>query len=202
VSREKGPRCRGRWLAIVLCAACGGLAEDGASALSSAADGEDLHAPLAATPEAITTGTGSRGSEGNAAAILARAAHVGEPCGHLGDESDESVIVGDVELQVDVRCEAGNSCLMHAREGRPCRSSALSSEAECAAETESPFVPVPPPLAPEAEWQGGICTCRCSGSVPGADYCACPRGMQCRALIPSAGVNAAARSYVGSYCAY
>jgi hypothetical protein len=193
-----------RRLALLLCVACGGLAEDGLGPLSNTARGEDLPTALGSLPERTTVRTGADGNEGRAssAASVARAYHVGEACGQRGHESDASVIVGDVELQEDLRCEAGRSCLMHAREGRACPSGTDSTEAECAGAVEAPFVPVPPPLAPEAAWQGGVCTCRCAGSTPDAEDCVCPRGMSCRALIPSAGVNAAAGPYVGSYCAY
>jgi hypothetical protein len=188
---------------------CGGLAEDGERPFSNSALGDDRDARWAATPEAALEAAraraGAGGTEGHAsrAPALARASRVGEPCGQSGDEPERSIIiVGDVALQDDAHCEAASACLMRAHEGRTCPASVAGSAAECAAADGAAFVPVPPPLVPESAWQGGVCTCRCAGSDPGADYCACPAEMLCRALIPSAGVNAAARSHVGSYCAY
>lgn len=190
-------------LALVLVWGCGGLAEDGVQPLSSSAGG-DRDAPTRSTPETAMerAATSSREGRADQAAALAGASRVGEPCGQPGDDAEQSVIVGDVALQADPRCVAGSSCLMHAHEGRRCSASVAASGVECTTADETNFVPVPPPLAPESAWQGGACTCRCAGSDPGVDYCACPAAMRCRALIPSAGVNAAARLYVGSYCAY
>ena len=107
--------------------------------------------------------------------------------------------MGEVQLQDDARCGVSSSCLMRAPAVEACR--AGSVVADCARGVDE-FVPIPPWVEPELAWEEGICTCRCDGSAPDADYCACPAGMRCAALIPSAGANAAARAYVGSYCVY
>jgi hypothetical protein len=45
-----------------------------------------------------------------------------------------------------------------------------------------------------------ICSCRCDGPDRNADYCSCPRGMQCEVLItPRADQG---DPYAGSYCTY
>jgi hypothetical protein len=45
-----------------------------------------------------------------------------------------------------------------------------------------------------------ICSCRCDGPDRNADYCSCPRGMQCEELItPRADQG---DPYAGSYCTY
>jgi len=190
---------RVRSLALALSLACGGQAEDGhASGVSSpdpSRDGTRLSTerPVPAQPEGEASA--------RVATPVVGASGVGDRCGIPEQESgQESVVVGQVELRDDARCGASNSCLLRAREGGACRAGATSFDAACGAAEADGFVPVPPQALPGPSWQEGICTCRCDGSPSARDDCACPRGMRCEALIPSAGVNGAARPYVGSYC--
>ena len=60
-------------------------------------------------------------------------------------------------------------------------------------------VPVAPQLAERSAEHHVICSCRCAGPDPNADYCRCPSGMECREVIRDIGVPDR-EAYVGSYC--
>lgn len=111
----------------------------------------------------------------------------------------EGVVVGTVELRSDPLCGASGWCLLRAPPADECRGSARSDTAAC---TTEPSIPVAPPRSTAPEWQEDTCTCRCDGQASDVDYCTCPQGMRCEPLIPSAGLHAAARSFIGSYCVY
>jgi len=197
-----------RRLVLALLVACGGLAEDGRvpPAASSTGDPAQDTSLTSTEPRAgAKTGSGAEESEASAgvAASVAGAPGVGQACGLRGEETGQSFVVGEVELHDDARCGAGNFCLLRAQQGTACRAGATFAAAECAAAADDDeVVPVPPPVAAEPAWAEGVCTCRCDGSDSRSDECACPRGMRCGAVIPSAGLNAAARDYVGSYCVF
>jgi hypothetical protein len=181
---------------------CGGLAEDGRSRLGSTADEPELNTARVVT-EASASAQIDQPPEPDPSSerrTLAAPSRVGQACGPLREET-ESLVVGDVELQHDARCGAGSACLMRAPVGSECRGSLSSSAGDCAADGFD-LVPVPPLVAPQAAWQEGICTCRCEGSARDTEYCSCPGGMRCAPLIQSAGANAAAHGYVGSYCVF
>lgn len=42
------------------------------------------------------------------------------------------------------------------------------------------------------------CSCRCAGPDPGARYCSCPDGYECRELVPE--IGASSQQLAGSYC--
>jgi len=203
----RGPDKRsgvGRALGVLfaLSMACGGLAESGPSPPALASEDPELNpardsSPRRAAPSGKGVATGEKEEAGRRA--LPAASRVGEACGPLGGEASKSAVVGEVELQEDARCGVSNSCLMRAPAVDACQNG--SGVADCARVVDE-FVPVPPWVAAEPDWEEGTCTCRCDGSAPNGDYCACPAGMRCAELIPSAGVNAAARAYVGSYCVF
>ncbi|HEU4577685.1 MAG TPA: hypothetical protein VFS67_05495 [Polyangiaceae bacterium] len=192
------------WLGILL--ACGGLAEDGPSP-SPLGDGDPAQQqqsselvtarPAAPAPEAPDEeARPTRGPEQQEA--LAGSSRVGQACGPL-DADTPPLVLGDVQLQQDARCGAGNTCLMRSPAATDCRASSSTAAVECTREGVD-LIPVPPLVSPEPVWQQNVCTCRCDGNARDADYCSCPSGMRCELLIPSSGANAAARPYVGSYC--
>jgi hypothetical protein len=114
-----------------------------------------------------------------------------------GVETD-SVAVGELSLSENASCGPSNVCLTRAQpDENAC--SALGPGDAC---PEHRVVPVPPPLAPALPALENLCTCRCGGFDPGAEYCSCPAGMSCRELIRTVGTNGAARDYAGSYCLY
>jgi hypothetical protein len=185
--------------------ACGGLAEDGPSSSLDHGDppqqqpSEGLVTLQHTASTADAPDEGSRPTRGpEQQEQLTGSSRVGQACGPLG-ESSQPLVVGDVQLEQDPRCGAGNACLMRSPVASDCRASSSTGSVECTREGVD-LIPVPPLGSPEPAWQQNICTCRCGGSAPGADYCSCPRGMRCELLIPSSGANAAARPYVGSYC--
>lgn len=192
------------WSRILLAGfvACGGLAEDGPSSIADSSAAPELGSTSAVTARrSVAAEEESEPSvEAESRAAPAGASRVGQACGPLGEET-ETVVVGDVQLQHDARCGAGNACLLRAPVAFACRESVRSGAVECTRENVD-LVPVPPRGSPEPAWQQDICTCRCDGSAHDVDYCSCPQGMRCEPLIPSSGANAAARPYVGSYCVF
>ena len=180
--------------------ACGGLAEGGRLLPESSLD--DPEPSTTQSDERATQFARGPGTDEESTArstLPVGASRVGEACGPLGSEASKSAVVGEVELQEDARCGAGSACLMRAPAVDACRRG--SGVVDCAEQVDE-FVPVPPWITSEPAWEEGICTCRCDGSARDLDYCACPTGMRCEALIPSSGLNAAARPYVGSYCVF
>jgi hypothetical protein len=186
---------------IALCTACGGLAE---SAREAEPEAQAPVGSLRAAPEAAAgpdqVEPEPEPEPAGSSQALAEARGVGAACGLAGEAAVNGVIIGDVELRSDPRCGAANSCLLRAPRANPCRPGSTSDVFGCASSDFDDFVAVPPPLVPEPSWQSGVCTCRCDGTPTDLDYCSCPSGMRCEPVIPSAGVNAAARPYVGSYC--
>jgi len=197
------------WSRILLAGfvACGGLAEDGPRSFADSSAAPELGSAAAVTARrSVAAEEESKPTDeaeprdSPAGASRVGVSRVGQACGPLGEET-ETVVVGDVQLQQDARCGAGNACLLRAPVAFDCRESVRSGAGECTQSSEG-LVPVPPRGSPEPTWQQDLCTCRCDGSALGVDYCSCPQGMRCEPLIPSSGANAAARPYVGSYCVF
>lgn len=191
------------WSGLLLAGSmgCGGLAEDGRKPIGSDEDEPELSTALVATEASTTVRIEPPAPNlSSERTTLPGSSRVGQACGPLGEES-QSLVVGDVELQQDSRCGAGSACLMRAPVGSECRGNLSSGTGDCAADGFD-LVPVPPRISAEPAWREDICTCRCDGSARDIQYCSCPSGMRCAPLIPSAGANAAARPYVGSYCVF
>ena len=181
--------------------ACGGLAQDGPRSLADDSDAPDLgSAGVVTARRSVAAEEESKPTvAAEPRASSAGGSRVGQACGPL-DEETQTVVVGDVQLQQDARCGAGNACLLRSPVAFDCPES-LRSAVECTQQSAD-LVPVPPRGSPEPAWQQDICTCRCAGSALDVGYCSCPQGMRCEPLIPSSGANAAARPYVGSYCVF
>jgi hypothetical protein len=192
----------GAWCRIVLvgCVACGGLAVDGPSPFASSGADPQLDTSGVVTAHPADADQELEPRRAAERSLQAGSSPVGQACGPLGEER-QSLVVGDVQLQEDARCGAGNACLMRSPVDFDCRESVRSGAVECTPESVD-LVPVPPRGSPQPTWQQDICTCRCDGSALDVEYCSCPPGMRCEPLIPSSGANAAARPYVGSYCVF
>ena len=188
------------WLALL---ACGGLAVDGSKPNSEPDDVSSAPQEPAQQPETLRGELElpeARASEPEHPEATPGWGQVGADCG-TGDAATRSVIVGTVELRSDPQCGAASWCLMRAAAVEECASGTALSTRDCTTE-ELDFVPVPPPRAAIPDWRENVCTCRCDAEETDVDFCSCPAGMRCAPLIPSAGVNAAARTYLGSYCIY
>lgn len=192
------------WSRILLagCVACGGLAQDGPSHSASPGDEPALDTTGVLTDRAdVPTDERAKPSvEAEQRESPEGSSRVGQACGARREETP-TLVVGEVQLEQDERCGAGNACLTRAPVALDCRESVSTGVAECTQEDRD-LVPVPPRGSPEPAWQQDLCTCRCDGNALDVDYCSCPRGMRCEPLIPSSGANAAARPYVGSYCVF
>jgi len=208
--------------AVLLTAACGGLAEDGrrlgldaaaceaGQTCSNERRGSEERSPEArargartsggAAPSNPASGSGTElGAEEQSSESSPRA---GDPCDVGSGVGPERIAVGNVVLETNGSCGAGLRCLMRApHEGGTCDAE-LGSVGPCEAPAKGDVVPVPPSLAPAPPPVDGVCSCRCKGFDPSEEYCACPADMTCRELIVSSGVNGAARAYLGSYCVY
>jgi hypothetical protein len=181
--------------AAALLLGCGGLAEDGRRAalpelepqLEPEVNGESSTSPAAVPPEQELDEPALRRAQ------PAGGAPAGQACGL--EPGAEGVVVGSVELRRDPLCGASSWCLMRAEPTGECSGSV---QAGC---QSGEFIAVAPPRAETAPWQEDTCTCRCGGEL-GDGFCACPQGMRCEPLIPSAGFDSAARPFIGSYCVY
>lgn len=205
---------RAHGLACALLLACGGLAEDGPRAAGEFVPPppDELREDVAHRREQPTEPTEPNGAVSTneprgavstnaprGAVSTARWASVGEECGGLDPSGEVAVVVGTVELRSDPRCEGASWCLRHAPAVERCTGSVSFDAPTCSTDALD-FVAIPPPRTPAPAWHDNTCTCRCDGEEADVDYCACPQGMRCAPLIPSAGVNSAARAYLGSYC--
>jgi hypothetical protein len=132
---------------------------------------------------------------------------VGEPC-VPSDEAEASFAgfsVGEINIEAGGSCGASNVCLVNHFQGRVTCPAGDDAEtgSQCSTSTGQALkVPVPPQLARRTPEQAVVCSCRCDGPDPTADYCACPDGMRCEELIPSTGFLNGAADYLGSYCVY
>lgn len=180
---------------------CGGLAVDGPRGGSAAFD-PDLNGVQAAEQLARRSAEPRSEPEEPPQPEPRRepppgGASAGQACSALPGEG-AGIVVGTVELRSAEACSASSWCLLRA----PPAEEYCGGNVYAAPCTTEPAIPVPPPRSVAGEWQEDTCTCRCDGEATDVDYCACPQGMRCAPLIPSAGVNAAARSFIGSYCVY
>lgn len=180
---------------------CGGLADDGPMAADPMLDPDPngVHsAEQLATRRSAEPRSDELQEEQQREPAPANAS-AGQACGSHEGAGSPGVVVGNVELRRDALCGGDSWCLLRPPPAEECHGSVQSAAEPCSTEAA---IPVPPPRSWLPEWQAETCTCRCDGEAGGADYCACPQGMRCAPLIPSAGVAAAARSFVGSYCVY
>jgi hypothetical protein len=208
--------------ALLLIAACGGLAEDGrrlgldaaaCEAGQTCADerrARDDPSPEARARGARTSGgaipstpaSGSGTEIGTDERPSESSPRVGDPCEIGSGVGPERIAVGNVVLEMNGSCGAGVLCLMRAPHEAGTCDAELGSVGACQAPAKGDVVPVPPSLAPAPPPVDGVCSCRCDGLDRAEAYCACPADMTCRDLIVSSGVNGAARAYLGSYCVY
>ena len=65
-------------------------------------------------------------------------------------------------------------------------------------EDEAVSVPVRPQLLERRAEDTVICSCRCNGPDPDAEYCTCPTGMECVELVRPLGLGS--DDVAGSYC--
>jgi hypothetical protein len=104
---------------------------------------------------------------------------------------------------------ATNVCLINHFRGRvSCPYGNVSGSGTCFtpdAEHQLVTATVDPQIATAPEASAGrrpdqavYCSCRCDGPDPAAEYCQCPTGFECAALMPDIGKGHAA--YAGSYC--
>jgi len=129
---------------------------------------------------------------------------VGEPCVALDESFAE--FGGFSEREVNIEdggsCGVVNVCLVHAFRGRAtCPSGQSAGDEGCTTPGGEPVtVPVQAQLPGRPAEMAMVCSCRCNGPDPNADYCACPDGMRCEELIAvRANIG---NDYAGSYCVY
>jgi hypothetical protein len=207
-------------LALPLIAACGGLAEDGdrtgldAAACEGGRCSEEgrvsERSPEAQAPGARAAGGTAPSSPASGSGTELRAEErpsessprVGDPCEVGSGVGPERIVVGNVALETNGSCGPAVLCLMRAPHEDATCDTELGSARACEALAKRDVVPVPPTLSPPPPPVDGVCSCRCDGFDPSAEYCACPADMICRQLIVSSGVNDAARAHLGSYCVY
>jgi hypothetical protein len=145
----------------------------------------------------------------NLGACLGEAAPggVGQPC----VTADEDVAnfsgfsLGEVTVETGGgACGPSLVCLVHDFQGRAsCPSGQANPEApQCKTPSgESVKVPVDPQLSMHPAARNVVCSCRCDGPDPGAEYCACPSDMRCEPLIDGVAGDEN-KEFAGSYCVY
>ncbi|HVR18059.1 MAG TPA: hypothetical protein VMS65_00135, partial [Polyangiaceae bacterium] len=113
------------------------------------------------------------------------------------------------ELNIDdgsAECASG-ICLVNHFQGRvscpygQTEDQALDAPACFVPDTDEPVEgPIAPQLADRTAEQNVICSCRCAGPDPNAEYCRCPSGTECREVVREIGVPDPYDGLVGSYC--
>jgi hypothetical protein len=134
-------------------------------------------------------------------------ASVGEPCVTADErfENFSGFTSGEVNIEgLGGACGSELVCLVTQFQGRvTCPAGQTADELGSCLTTEGEPVSVPvlPQLESRPAERHVICSCRCDGPDRNADYCSCPRGMQCEDLITP---RSSDRNdpYAGSYCTY
>jgi hypothetical protein len=96
---------------------------------------------------------------------------------------------------------ARDRCRVPGSSGELC-ADAAGNVADCntgATNVDEIRVPVDPQLVFRAAQDTVYCSCRCNGPDPGARYCECPSGFECKELVREIGVEGRGQ-LVGDYC--
>lgn len=131
---------------------------------------------------------------------------VGEPCIPADEAYPQfsGFTLGEVNLETRGSCGADAACLVHRFQGRAtCPEGQSAGGGNCVTPDGMPIVvPVERQLESRPPELAVVCSCRCDGPDPRAEYCACPSDMRCEPLIASRPLSYEPDEYGGSYCVY